>query len=100
LSKALVTDPSKLEWRSPAELKSKFGVTLRSGLEVSAVDVKNKSVVVSATGERVPYETLILATGGVPRKLPIQGAGLGKVFTLRSVEDAKKIDSGKNASPL
>ncbi|EKM58472.1 uncharacterized protein PHACADRAFT_252817 [Phanerochaete carnosa HHB-10118-sp] len=104
LSKALVTDPSKLEWRSAAELKGKYGVTLRTGVEVTQVDVKGKSVTVGSSGERVQYETLVLATGGTPRQLPVQGKELGKIFTLRGVDDAKKIDSevqeGKNFMEL
>lgn len=32
LSKALITDPSKLEWRSPADLRIKYGTILRVGV--------------------------------------------------------------------
>ncbi|KIP10452.1 hypothetical protein PHLGIDRAFT_33845 [Phlebiopsis gigantea 11061_1 CR5-6] len=92
LSKALVTDPSKLEYRSSAELRQQYGVTLRTETEVTSVDVKGKSVVVGGA-ERVAYETLILATGGTPRKLPIDGSNLGNIFTLRGVQDAKAIDA-------
>jgi hypothetical protein len=31
LSKALITDASKLEWRTPADLKIKYGTALRIG---------------------------------------------------------------------
>ncbi|KAI0324656.1 hypothetical protein GY45DRAFT_1262449 [Cubamyces sp. BRFM 1775] len=93
LSKALVTDPAKLEWRSLADLRSKYGVDYRSGVEVSGVDIASKEVVVGASQERVPYETLVLASGGVPRRLPIEGKDLANVLTLRGVEDAKKIDA-------
>jgi hypothetical protein len=31
LSKALITDVSKLEWRTPADLKIKYGTALRIG---------------------------------------------------------------------
>ncbi|CCM02291.1 uncharacterized protein FIBRA_04379 [Fibroporia radiculosa] len=92
LSKALITDASKLEWRSAAELKSKYGVTLRTGLEVSSIDADAKEVVIGG-GERVSYETLVLATGGVPRRLPVEGANLDNVYTLRGVEDAQRIDA-------
>lgn len=55
----------------------------------------NKLAVIGASNERVSYEILVLASGGTPRKLPVEGNGLGQVFTLRGVDDAKKIDSGK-----
>ncbi|EMD31273.1 hypothetical protein CERSUDRAFT_89128 [Gelatoporia subvermispora B] len=93
LSKALVTDTAKLEWRPAAELKAKYGVDLRTGTEVTAVDLASKAVVVGPNQERVTYDTLILATGGVPRRLPIDGKDLANVLTLRGVEDAKKIDA-------
>jgi hypothetical protein len=32
LSKALITDASKIEWKSPADLKIKFGTTIRIGV--------------------------------------------------------------------
>ncbi|THG96203.1 hypothetical protein EW026_g5580 [Hermanssonia centrifuga] len=95
LSKALVTDPSKLEWRSISELRSKYNVALRTGTEVTSVELANKFVVIGSTNERVPYETLVLASGGTPRKLPVEGKDLGNIFTLRGVDDAKKIDAGK-----
>lgn len=95
MSKALITDASKLEWRSPAELQAKYGVVLRTGTEVTAVDLENKAVVVGSSNERVTYESLILASGGTPRQLPVEGKELGNIFTMRGVEDAKKIDAGE-----
>ncbi|KAF8591101.1 flavoprotein [Ramaria rubella] len=92
LSKALITDASKLEWRSVADLKNKFGVTFRTGVTVTALDPKAKHVV-TASGERVAYENVVLATGGTPRRLPIPGANLDNVYTLRHVQDAQKIDA-------
>ncbi|KZT29687.1 hypothetical protein NEOLEDRAFT_1153617 [Neolentinus lepideus HHB14362 ss-1] len=91
LSKALVTDASKLEWRSPADLKIKYGLSMRTGTEVTAVDTAAKTVTLS-TRENLEYDTLVLASGGAPRKLPVEGADLRGVYTLRSVQDAVAID--------
>jgi len=50
--------------------------------------------------ETIPYDALILAPGGTPRRLPIEGANLDNVYTFRGIEDAKKVDAaaqeGKN----
>ena len=94
LSKALVTDASKLEWRSAAELQNKYHVDLRTGKEVTSIDVVGNAVIVGTSGERVPYKSLVLATGGTPRTLPVEGKNLGNVFTMRGVKDAKNIDEG------
>ncbi|EPQ52733.1 hypothetical protein GLOTRDRAFT_64447 [Gloeophyllum trabeum ATCC 11539] len=92
LSKALITDASKLEWRTPADLKIKYGLSMRTGTAITAVDAVAKSVTLS-TGEQMAYDTLVLASGGTPRTLPVEGADLGNVFTLRTVKDAQAIDA-------
>jgi NADPH-dependent 2,4-dienoyl-CoA reductase/sulfur reductase-like enzyme len=93
LSKALITDASKLEWRTPADLKIKYGVTLRINTTVTSVDTANKTVTLEDGKETISYDVLILASGGVPRRLPIEGGELENVYTLRDVQDAKKIDA-------
>jgi len=110
LSKSLITDASKLEWRTAADLKIKYGTTLRIGTvsvpsillytsvpawkqTVTSVDTSNKAVTLDDGKEIIPYDTLILASGGVPRRLSIEGADLENVYTLRNVQDAQKIDS-------
>ncbi|MEV4019701.1 FAD-dependent oxidoreductase [Nonomuraea angiospora] len=42
----------------------------------------------SATGRRWRFDRLVLATGARPRRLPIEGADLDGVLTLRDVHDA------------
>jgi NAD(P)H-nitrite reductase large subunit len=61
---------------------------------VTLVDANTKTVVLDNGKEIIPYDTLILASGGVPRRLPIEGADLENVYTLRTIQDAQKIDSG------
>jgi NADPH-dependent 2,4-dienoyl-CoA reductase/sulfur reductase-like enzyme len=93
LSKALITDSSKLEWRTAADLKIKYGTTLRTGVTVTSVDTSSKLVVFDGGKESISYETLILAMGGTPRRLPISGSDLENVYTFRNVEDSKRVDA-------
>jgi len=58
--------------------------------EVVSMDPASKTVR-SAAGEDYPYEKLLLATGGTANVLPVEGADLEGVFTLRTVEDAERI---------
>ena len=95
----MITDASKLEYRPAAELKAKYGVDLRTGVEVTSVDVEAKTVTIGG-GETVKYENLVLASGGVPRRLPVEGGDLGNVFTLRGVADAKSISDCTCSSSL
>lgn len=89
LSKALLTDPAKLAWRDKDWFDS-GSVEWVEG-EVTDVDFSGKSVTVK-DGDKVSYTKLVLATGGTPRLLPLQGFRvLSNIFTLRTVHDTKKI---------
>ncbi|KAG8961514.1 hypothetical protein FRC03_005312 [Tulasnella sp. 419] len=92
LSKALVTDVSKVEWRSPEVWKEKYAVNLRLNEEVTSVDTDAKTVTVGES-EKVRYDNLVLAVGSSPKRLPIPGADLENVFTLRKLADSQKIDA-------
>jgi len=58
--------------------------------EVMKLDVVNKRVTL-VDGRRVAYDAALIATGGEPRALPLIGADLPQVLTLRCRDDAKKI---------
>ncbi|KAG6333683.1 hypothetical protein ID866_5401, partial [Astraeus odoratus] len=92
LSKALITDPAKIEWRTAADLKIRYGTTLRLGVTVTSVDTSVKQVIFEGGKESISYDKLVLAMGGTPRRLPIEGSELENVYTFRGIEDAKKVD--------
>lgn len=89
LSKALLPDAAKLQLRDQAWYDA--GSIAVTFAEVTAVDFANKTVTTDS-GAAIPYTQLILATGGTPRRLPLDGfATLGRIFTLRSVHDVQAI---------
>ena len=66
--------------------------------KVTRVDIPNK-LITFENGESLAYNAILLATGGVPKRLAIPGAELKNIFTLRSFEDSKKIvRAAQNAS--
>lgn len=89
-----MTDLSKLQWRTPQQLKERYNVDLRNNVEVTAVDTDNKTVTVGGS-EQVKYTKLILATGSAPRRLGVEGENLNGVNALRQVTDAEKISAGE-----
>lgn len=90
LSKALLTDLEKLQWRDKAWYES-GSVHWVEG-DVNEVDFGQRFVSTEG-GEKYPYDKLVLSTGGTPRRLPLQGFKvLENIFTLRTVHDAKKIN--------
>lgn len=66
---------------------------------MTSIDWNAKEVHLDGGKEKVSYSTLILAPGGTPRRLPIEGVDLGNVFTLRGIDDAKNIDAGASLLP-
>ena len=65
-------------------------VTMRLGHRVAAVDAETKTLTLG-DGTELRYSALLLATGGVPRRLDIPGADLAGVHYLRTIEDANAI---------
>ena len=61
-------------------------VTVESGISVTTLDPKQKSVTTN-TGKQYRYQKLLLATGGVPRTLPIPGGDLGGICYFRTLDD-------------
>ena len=89
LSKALITDASKILLRTDAILKD-LDITLKHD-KVVKVDTSSKSVTTDG-GETLNYDKLVLATGGSPKMLPLPGfKELGNIFKLRTVPQAKEI---------
>jgi NAD(P)H-nitrite reductase large subunit len=89
LSKALLADISKAAWRSKDFYKD-------ASIEFAGKKVDTKS------GKSYNYSKLVLATGGTPNFLPLEGlkGDLGNTFLLRTLPDAQNIlkavgDNGK-----
>ncbi|CAF9930757.1 MAG: hypothetical protein ALECFALPRED_004719 [Alectoria fallacina] len=91
LSKALMTDKSKLQLRPQAWFEDSSIETVSD--EVTSVDFEKKHVS-TKSGSSYPYTKLILATGGIPKSLPLPGfKELSNIFLLRSLQDAQAIVS-------
>jgi len=90
LSKALISDPSKIELRSSNYYKE--GDVQRVNGTVSSIDFNSKKVKTEDSKE-YSYNKLILATGGTPRALPLDGlkGDLKSVFPLRTIAHVKDI---------
>jgi len=72
-------DPEKVVWRGT----DKIGVELRLGRRATAVNAKQKTVT-DDRGNVVSYDKLLLATGGTPRRLPMQ---TGQIIYYRTFDD-------------
>lgn len=73
-------------WYAEAE------VALRLGGVATEIN-RGARTVALASGEAIPYDFLILATGARARMLPIAGADLANVLALRTAADAEHLKS-------
>jgi len=77
-------------------------ITFKPGYEVTAVDRKSKSVLVSKVGKTesypVDYDRLVLCTGSVPFILPLPGKELEGVVSFRDIYDVEYMKSKASSS--
>lgn len=74
-------------WLFGKEASTEQGFELSTGACVARLDLAAR-VVETETGEIAPYEHLVLATGGAPRRLASLTPDRRRVFELRTAEDA------------
>lgn len=79
-------DIGKMHYR-PLDFYERSGVTLFLGQKAVGVDFARKEVEL-ASGERLGYNKLLLATGGRPFFPPITGLDKENVFSFHSLNDA------------
>jgi 3-phenylpropionate/trans-cinnamate dioxygenase ferredoxin reductase subunit len=74
----------------PASWYQEHDVDARFGTRAVQIDAHAREVVL-AGGERLPFDRLLVSTGGRNRPLDVPGAGLPGVFDLRYHRDAARI---------
>ena len=92
LSKDYLAGTASEDWLPlrPDSFYAENGIELHLGAHVGAIDVRSRQVLVT-NGGNVPYDRLLLATGAEPVRLPIPGADLSHVRTLRTLADCRAI---------
>ena len=74
----------------PEPWYAEHAVELSLGSAVTSLDPATGTVT-TATGARLHYDKLLLATGSKPRRLDVPGADLAGVYYLRNVEDNERL---------
>ncbi|MDO9599040.1 MAG: FAD-dependent oxidoreductase [Azoarcus sp.] len=74
----------------PAVSYEKAAIDLSLSTKIVRID-RAGSFAVSANGEEIPYDRLVLATGGRARQLTVPGWNGRGVFSLRTIDDVLRI---------
>src|SRR5262249_27327492 len=77
----------------PDSFYAENDIDLRLKANVRAIDPRAHTVVLG-DASRLAYDRLLLATGAAPVRLPVPGADLPHVHTLRTLADSRAIIAG------
>jgi NADPH-dependent 2,4-dienoyl-CoA reductase/sulfur reductase-like enzyme len=91
----LVTDRDRLIARTPAEFAAR-GITVRTGSRAVEIDLSAGTVSV-AGGQRLGFDTLVVATGGRPLRPPIPGLDADGVHGVHRLSDGAAIRAAVTA---
>ena len=75
---------------APGAWYAEHDVDLRLGVQVAGIDAGRHTVRLS-NGDSVGYGSLLLATGALPRHLPLPGSTLDGVSTFRTLDDSRRL---------
>jgi NADH oxidase (H2O2-forming) len=74
-----------------------LGLDVKTSTLITDIDLDGKAVI-TGSGERVPYDRLVIATGSKPFVPPVPGADLPGVMALLTLEDGRRLcERMKNA---
>ena len=82
----------------PAAWYAERGIELLAGIACSTLHPAEREVAF-ATGARVAYDQLVLATGSTALRLPVPGHDLPGVLTFRDVADVKAMQAAEPGAP-
>jgi NADPH-dependent 2,4-dienoyl-CoA reductase/sulfur reductase-like enzyme len=85
-----VRDLDQLIVYTPEHFRKERRIDVRTGARVISIAHPRREVVLES-GQRIRYESLVIATGMRPDALGIAGAGQPHVFTLHTLEDAERL---------
>jgi 3-phenylpropionate/trans-cinnamate dioxygenase ferredoxin reductase subunit len=91
--------PAERLYFKPAGFYDAPGIDVRLKTRITAVE-RERQQVITANGERIPYDTLVLATGSRARHIRVPGSDKHGLHYLRGIDDVSRIraalDSARN----
>ena len=85
--------PAERLYFKPPDFYDSHRIDLSLGTRISAIDRERRDIV-TAAGERIAYDTLVLATGSRVRPVEVPGSNLDGLCYLRGIDDVARIRAG------
>ena len=85
--------PADRLYFKPPDFYDAPGIDVRLQTRIDAVD-RERQYVTTAAGERIPYDTLVLATGSRARHIRVPGSDKDGLHYLRGIDDVSRIRAG------
>eukprot|EP01138_Halocafeteria_seosinensis_P005238 gb/GECG01005355.1/.p1 GENE.gb/GECG01005355.1/~~gb/GECG01005355.1/.p1 ORF type:complete len:605 (+),score=80.82 gb/GECG01005355.1/:1-1815(+) len=95
LSKAVGIAPEKIQLKSH-DFYAENHIEVRNGVSVKTVDTDGKQATLD-DGSVLAYDGMLVATGSEAKRIPIPGANLPNVHTLRKPDDSSAIAQAANS---
>lgn len=89
-----------LDLLRPLSFYQRYDIDLKTAVKVTKLDA-NAQTITYGNDKTIRYDALLIATGGKVKKIPMDGAELDNIFTLRQAQDARAIlDASKQAKKV
>lgn len=85
-----IVDETRMYYRPP-DFYDRYRVETMLGVQVTRINTQEQTISL-AGGGTLPYDRVLIATGGKPFVPPVPGADLEGVFTFTRWEDARRIN--------
>ena len=85
--------PAERLYFKPPDFYDSHRIDLCLNTRITAID-RDRRDVVTAAGERIAYDTLVLATGSRARHIDVPGSDLDGLHYLRNIDDVARIRAG------
>ena len=85
--------PAERLYFKPPDFYDSHRIDLCLGTRITALDRARRNLV-TAAGERIAYDTLVLATGSRVRHVEVPGSDLDGLHYLRNIDDVTRIRAG------
>jgi 3-phenylpropionate/trans-cinnamate dioxygenase ferredoxin reductase subunit len=85
--------PAERLYFKPPDFYDSHRIDRCLGTRITAVD-RDRRDIVTAAGERIAYDTLVLATGSRARHVEVPGSELDGLHYLRTIDDVARIRAG------